>query len=358
TGTLSGSADMQEADLRAQVIAMADTLRHRGPDDKGDWVDAQCGVSLGHRRLSILDLSEHGKQPMVSPSGRFVIAYNGEVYNCTDLQQELIAKGYAFRGHSDTEVMLAAFEAWGLQASVARFVGMFAFALWDRQERCLHLVRDRVGIKPLYYSFCGRTLLFASELKAFARFGGWRPEIDRTSLGLLMRHNYIPAPHCIYQNTYKLLPGCILSLRAHEIGKSFSPWPVSGGDCLAPVAYWSARRVHETAQDNPFTGSEREAIDILEAHLQQAVHCRMLADVPLGAFLSGGIDSSMVVALMAKKAAVKTFSIGFVTAGYDEAPYAKAVAQHLGTQHTEQYVTPEEGLAVVPKLPELRPTLL
>lgn len=324
--------------------SMSDCLAHRGPDDAGIWCDAAVGVGLGHRRLSIVDLSPLGHQPMVSPSGRYYITYNGEVYNFHELREELKSLGHSFRGNSDTEVILAAIEQWGLMGAVNRFIGMFAFALWDRKERVLHLVRDRLGIKPLYYGWAGQAFIFASELKALKVHPEFHGKIDRNALTLLVRHNYIPAPFSIYKNIYKLLPGHILTIN------------LTGTGCNTVLKpYWTAKTVAEQGVANPFSGSDAEAIEHLEMLLQDAVKLRMVADVPLGAFLSGGVDSSTVVALMQAQSArpVKTFSIGFNEEDYNEAVYAKAVANHLGTDHTELYVTPEQAIAVIPKLPRL-----
>lgn len=337
-----GSVRRKKADeLSITVARMAATLHHRGPDDGGVWVDAETGIALGHRRLSIVDLSPEGHQPMLSAGGRYVIVYNGEVYNFMDLRRRLESQGCRFRGHSDTEVMLAAIEQWGLEEAVRRFVGMFAFALWDRKEHVLHLVRDRLGIKPLYYGWMGKTLLFGSELKALRAHPDFEGRIDRNALALFLRHNYIPAPYCIYQGIYKLPPGCMLS--------------INGYSTPMPVPYWSAREVVQRGSADHFDGSEDEAADQLEILLTEAVRLRMVADVPLGAFLSGGVDSSTVVALMQAQSQrpVETFTIGFYEDEYNEAEDAKAVARHLGTDHTELYVTPEEAMAVIPRLPVL-----
>ena len=325
--------------------AMTATLHHRGPDDHGSWVDETAGLALGHTRLSIVDLSASGHQPMMSASGRYVITFNGEVYNHRMLRRELTATGRApgFRGHSDTEVMLAAIEAWGIDAAVEQFVGMFAFALWDRETRSLHLVRDRLGIKPLYYGWSGRTLLFASELKAFRVHPGFQAEVDRDAVAFLMQRGCVPAPHSIYRGVFKLLPGTILTFEAPD-----------GRDPSARV-YWSAHEVAARGVAKPFTGSDREAVDHLDTLLRDAVALRMVADVPLGAFLSGGVDSSTVVALMQAQSGrpVRTFSIGFADLEHDEAGQARAVANHLHTDHTELYVSPADALAVIPRLPEL-----
>jgi asparagine synthase (glutamine-hydrolysing) len=323
---------------------MSDTLRHRGPDDGGEWADAAAGIALGHRRLSIIDLSPQGRQPMQSASGRYVITFNGEIYNFKALRRELESLGHSFQGHSDTEVILAAVSQWGLKDALSRFNGMFAFGLWDREERLLHLVRDRLGEKPLYYGRMGRTFLFGSELKALRAHPAFKAEINRNVLALYLRHNYIPAPYSIYEGIYKLPSGTILTLS-----------PMEPGSLPAPIPYWSAREAAEQGTAHPFQGTEGEAVIRLESLLQDAVKLRMEADVPLGAFLSGGIDSSVVVALMQSQSdrPVKTFTIGFFEDGYNEAQYAKAVAGHLGTEHTELYVTAEEAIAVIPRLPTL-----
>lgn len=360
---ITGFIDLQRgtgtAELRATVKAMADRIRHRGPDDDGVWVDEATGVALGHRRLSILDLSPEGHQPMVSASGRYVIIFNGEIYNFAELRRELEALGHRYRGRSDTEVMLAAFEQWGVVQSVERFNGMLAFALWDRREQVLYLARDRLGEKPLYYGWAGRCLLFGSELKALVAHPDFGGDINRDALALYMRHNYVPAPLSIYRGIYQLPPGCTLRLDIREDldDRNFSPYADPGAQWATrhPVRFWSARAMAERGTSQPFTGSAAEALDRLDAVLRDAVALRMVADVPVGAFLSGGIDSSTVVALMQalSNRPVKTFSIGFMEAGYNEAEYAKAVARHLGTDHTELYVTPAEAMAVIPRLPTL-----
>jgi asparagine synthase (glutamine-hydrolysing) len=345
-GFLDSSRQTSSNKLQAKVTRMAETLRHRGPDDSGTWVDERSGIALGFRRLSIVDLSPEGHQPMLSACGRFVIVFNGEVYNFAALSQELKTLGHSFRGHSDTEVILASIRQWGLEPAVKKFVGMFAFALWDRDERTLHLVRDRLGIKPLYYGWAGNTFLFGSELKALRANPDFVPEIDRDAIVLQMRYNCIPQPHSIYRGIHKLPPGCTLTLRSEcKVRSSLGQ----------PIAYWSARKIAEQAAAEPFTGPDHEAIEQLDILLRDSVKLRMVGDVPLGAFLSGGIDSSTVVALMQAQSnrPVKTFTIGFYEKQYSEARRAKAVAMHLGTDHTELYVTPEETLAVIPKLPTL-----
>lgn len=330
-------------ELQVAVIDMVNALRLRGPDDSGAWSDAGVGVALGHRRLSILDLSPEGHQPMTSVCGRYVISFNGEVYNFKALRAQLTGLGYSFRGHSDTEVMLACISEWGLLSAVKRFNGMFAFALWDRRERKLHLVRDRLGEKPLYYGWMGKTFMFASELKALRVHHDFVGTVSRDALTSYLRHNYIPAPYSIYQNIWKVQPGMIATINAEGI---------------APPAfecYWSARDAAERGVVNSFSGSADDAVTALDDLLRDAVQLRMEADVPLGAFLSGGIDSSTIVALMQAQSMrpVQTFTVGFYEDGYNEAHKAKAVAQHLGTQHTELYVRPEEAMAIIPQLPTL-----
>jgi asparagine synthase (glutamine-hydrolysing) len=343
-GFLDAQAQRTADELRCVGATMTATLAHRGPDDALVWADGAAGIVLGFRRLAIIDLTAAGRQPMESASGRYVLVFNGEVYNFAALRKELEGSGTApiFRGHSDTEVMLAAIEAWGLENAVKRFIGMFAFALWDRRERVLHLVRDRLGVKPLYYGWVGGALLFGSELKALRAFPGFRGEIDRDALALFMRHGYIPAPHSVYNGAFKLPAGAILTAGAGQIA-------------AIPKPYWSAKTVAEEGVAQPLTASTAEATEQLDLLLRDAIGLRMIADVPLGVFLSGGIDSSIVVALMQVQSSrpVRTFTIGFHEDGYNEAQYAKEVARHLGTDHTELYVTPEEAQAVIPRLPML-----
>lgn len=347
TGFLQLHCPGAEAQV-ATVQRMADTLVHRGPDDAGVWTDADHGVALAHRRLAILDLSPAGHQPMASASGRYVIAFNGEIYNHLDLRAVLEKVGadataaIRWRGHSDTETLLAGFDVWGVRGTIERCVGMFAFAVWDRETRVLTLGRDRLGEKPLYYGWQGRSFLFGSELKALKAHPAFRAEVDRNALCLLMRHNYIPAPHSIYQDIYKLPPGHLLTVSAAQ---------------REPVldTYWALADVAEAGCRSPFDASCEEVTDELERLLKSAIRQQMVADVPLGAFLSGGIDSSTVVALMQAQSdrPVKTFTIGFNDAGYNEAVHAQAVARHLGSEHTELYVTPQQAMDVIPKLPSL-----
>lgn len=344
-GFIGGSVASPRVEWPVLLQRMGDAIRHRGPDDSGRWTDEDEGVGLVHRRLSILDLSPAGHQPMFSSSGRYVIVFNGEIYNHLELRQGL--ENMEWRGHSDTETLLAGFEAWGIEATLKKSVGMFAVALWDRAERILILARDRMGEKPLYYGWQGNTFLFGSELKALKAHQAFRGEIDRDALTLLLRHNYIPAPYSIYRGIHKLLPGTWLQISS-GVG-------MNAAQEAEPKAYWSLRDVVTAGQAAPFAGSETEAVDALESRLRESISRQMVADVPLGAFLSGGIDSSTVVALMQAQSnrPVKTFTIGLNEAGYNEAEHAKAVARHLGTEHTELYVTSEEAQAVIPRLPTL-----
>lgn len=334
--------------LDAVARGMADSLAHRGPDDSGVWVHQAAGIALSHRRLSIVDLSPAGHQPMRSASGRYVIVFNGELYNFRALRAELerLDPNLPWRGHSDTEVMLAAFERWGVEGALERFVGMFAFALWDGRDARLHLARDRLGEKPLYYGFAGADFVFASELKALRAYPRFDPRIDQRALAAYVQLACVPTPLSIYQGIAKLPPGCVVSLERGALQARSAP---------DPRPYWSLERVVESGLEHAFPGTDEEAAELLEQRLSAAVAGQMVADVPLGAFLSGGVDSSTVVALMQAQSsrAVRTFSIGFPDERYDEARYAKRVAAHLGTEHTELYVTPQEALAVVPKLPQI-----
>ena len=331
-------------DLARTVRRMSDTLVHRGPDDDGEWIDAGAGVAFGFRRLAVIDLSPAGHQPMTSASGRYVAMLNGEIYNFEELRRELRGAGLApsFRGHSDTEVMLAAFDAWGVEAAVHRFNGMFAIAVWDRRARKLLLIRDRLGVKPIYYGFAAGTFLFGSELKALRRHPDFAARIDRGALELYLRYMYVPAPCSIYEGISKLLPGAILT---------FDPATRQ----TKTSEYWSPRAAAMSGMDHRFAGSEEEASHALEALLRDAIRIRMIADVPLGVFLSGGIDSSLVTALMQAQSSspVRSFSIGFPHSDYDESRFAAAVARHLGTEHTELTVTDQDALNVIPKLPAM-----
>ncbi|MBN8224807.1 MAG: asparagine synthase (glutamine-hydrolyzing) [Xanthomonadales bacterium] len=327
-----------------QATAMALRITHRGPDDTGVWVDGDVGIALAHRRLSILDLSPAGHQPMTSASGRWVLAFNGEVYNHLELRSELDAKGAVpvWRGHSDTETLLAAIETWGPEAALRRSVGMFAIALWDRQGRELWLARDRLGEKPLYYGWQSDTFLFGSELHALRAHPAFTAGINRGSLVLLLRHNYVPAPYSIHSGIHKLPPGHWLRLGSDRRDAE-------------PVAYWSLAEVAERGTAAPFTGSDEQAVDRLAELMGASVRGQMVADVPLGALLSGGIDSTLVTALMQLQATqpVRTFTIGFDERAYDEAVHARTVAKYLGTDHTELRLTGADALALVPRLPAM-----
>ena len=345
-GFVNPSRGLTGPELQAFALKMAATLRHRGPDDHGVWSDPASGVGLAHRRLSIQDLSAEGHQPMHSGDGRFVLIFNGEIYNFREIKCELEGAGHSFRGHSDTEVMLAAFCQYGIQSALEKFIGMFAFALWDCHEGSLYLARDRAGEKPLYYGWNHGVFLFGSELKALRAFPHFRAEVDSYALTLYMRYSYIPAPHSIYQNILKLPPGSILKLRDAQFKNHEIP---------APEQYWSPSAAAERGLNHQFEGDEVEAIERLSELLRDSVAKQMVADVPIGAFLSGGIDSSVVVAMMQAQSArpIKTFSIGFANAEYDEAPFARAVARHLGTQHTELYVHPETLLEAIPRMAQI-----
>lgn len=326
---------------------MADIVAHRGPDAEGTWVDPGRGPALGHRRLAVLDLSERGAQPMVSPCGRFVLVFNGEIYNHLDLRAELAAAGMApaWRGTSDTETLLAGISAWGIERTLARTIGMFALAFWDRREQSLTLARDRFGEKPLYYGWVrsarGRTFVFASELKALHAYPGFAPEIDRSSLALYFRYAVVPAPHTIYRGVWKLPPASMLTLERHELAEGHAE----------PRPYWCIGDVAREGLAAPFADTA-PAVDAVEAALKQAVALQMVADVPVGAFLSGGIDSSTIVALMQEQSRhrVRTYTVGFSEEDFDEAPHAAAVARHLGTEHHELRAGPRDALATIPRL--------
>jgi asparagine synthase (glutamine-hydrolysing) len=330
--------------LPATASAMAGRIAHRGPDDSGVWCDADAGIALAHRRLAIVDLSPAGHQPMLSDSSRFVLVFNGEIYNHLELRAQLATQGRApaWRGHSDTETILAAIEAWGLKATLKACVGMFAIALWDRQEKTLSLARDRFGEKPLYYGWQGGVLLFGSELKAIAAHPSFARRINRDAVAQLLRYNYIPAPNSIWQGIHKLPQATSITLR-------------NGQTDAVPEAYWSLAEVAENGQRADFSGSESDAVDALQNVLIQSVRGQMLADVPLGALLSGGIDSSMVVALMQSQSnrPVKTYSIGFHEKQFDESGYARDVARHLGTDHTELFMSAKDVLSAVPNMPRM-----
>lgn len=331
------------------LAQMANAISHRGPDSDGYWIDPQASIGLAHRRLAIVDLSPAGAQPMFSVSGRYVLAFNGEIYNHVRLRDALEREGKVsanWQGHSDTETLLAGFDAWGIEGTLKQSVGMFAVAVWDRTDHVLTLARDRLGEKPLYYGWQGQgsgaVFLFGSELSSLRRHPVFAAEVSRDALALYMVHNYIGGEHSIYNGIRKLAPGHLLSVSLARPEPQMRAW-------------WSGADVALRGVAHPFRGSPEQAVDALEALLRDAVAQQMMADVPLGAFLSGGVDSSTVVALMQTQSSrpVRTFSMGFHEEGYNEAEHAKAVAHHLGTDHTEMYVTAKQALDVIPKLPAL-----
>lgn len=330
-------------DWAVTLGVMTDALHRRGPDERGQWADEAAGAALGHRRLSVVELTCLGSQPMRSDSGRYALVYNGEIYNFGELRSELSASGAVFHGGSDTEVLLTGAEHWGILATVERAVGMFAFALWDRGEQRLWLGRDRLGEKPLYCGWLGATFLFGSELKALREHPAWRGGVDRNALAAYMRRGYVPGPHSIHPDIRKVTPGEVWEIT-----------PQSPGE-IRRHTFWAAGAALARARANPFSGRYEHAVDAVDAQLRATVGKQMIADVPLGAFLSGGIDSSLIVAEMQAQSArpVRTFTIGYSEEDYDEAAHARAVARHLGTEHTELRVTPADALAVVPHLPEI-----
>lgn len=354
---ITGFCQLGAKDLDQTAHFMAEGLLHRGPDDSGIWSESDRGIAFGFRRLAILDLTSLGHQPMHSESGRFVIVFNGEIYNFLEIKKELIGKGCKFRGGSDTEVMLASFETWEIEQAVKKFNGMFAFAVWDSRERKLSLVRDRIGKKPLYYGWGNKCFFFGSQLNAIKRHPFFCPQIDRNALNHYMQRGYIPSPFSIYGGIYKLIPGSILNLSEqdlYELPQNFSPFLVKNFE-KGPTPYWDLIETAIKAQEAPFKGNEAEALKKLKIILRDSVEKRMVSDVPLGAFLSGGVDSSLVVAIMQSlhQSPVKTFSIGFEDSDYDEAAYAGQIAQYLKTDHTEHYISESELLNIVPQLPQM-----
>ncbi|MDN5869958.1 MAG: asparagine synthase (glutamine-hydrolyzing) [Nitrococcus sp.] len=346
----SGTCNADE--LENAILRATAQLVHRGPDDGGVYVDAPAGIALGHRRLSIIDLSPEGHQPMCSASGRYAIAFNGEIYNFRELTHELNQLGHRFRGHSDTEVLLAAIEQWGLKHALQRSNGMVALALWDRETRKLTLARDRVGKKPLYYGWTRSGFAFGSELKAIRALPSFDATINRDALTLLLRHKYIPAPFSIYRGIFKLRPAEVLILPLEAMNRG----PIDPNELRRyRRTYWSFHDTISAGMEQPWRQDDNSAIGELQERLLEAVRLRMVSDVPLGALLSGGIDSSIVTALMQRLSnqPIETFSIGFNESDYDEAQHASRVAAHLGTEHTELYVTPEEAMAVIPRLPAI-----
>ncbi len=347
-GFFDGKNSLTRDAARQAGAAMIQTMAHRGPDDEGIWHDPAAPMLLAHRRLSILDLSPLGHQPMESATGRYVITFNGEIYNFQDLQKDLEKTGAKFRGRSDTEVMLAGFEQWGLNLTLQKIDGMFAFGVWDRMDRTLHLVRDRLGKKPLYIGWAGPTVMFASELKAFRKHPLFKPAVNRDSLALYMRYACVPAPYSIYKGVWQLPAGCrmVLDMKKYAEGADLRP-------LMEP--YWHHARVVEAAKNAAPVSGDEEAIKAFEDLLKDCVRERMISDVPLGALLSGGLDSSVVVAMMQQQSSrpVKTYTIGFREKGFDEAGAARAVAKHLGTEHHEMYVGPNEALDLIPRLPDI-----
>jgi asparagine synthase (glutamine-hydrolysing) len=339
-GVVGWKLDQQSA---FAVGKMVDALIHRGPDDGAVWSDADSGISLGHRRLSILELSVHGSQPMVSDNERFVIVFNGEIYNFNELRQKLIDSGSTriWRGHSDTEVLLAAIEAWGVKTTLENLVGMFAFAVWDKVSKTITLARDRMGEKPLYYGIVGNRFVFSSELKAIKAAFTDDLRIDRHALAKFVRFGYVPAPESIYEGIKKLPPAHYLTV------DSFS-------SRQTPVSYWSLAQ-SSVLRDELSQASDKEVVDVVGERLSAAVKSQMIADVPLGAFLSGGVDSSLIVSLMQSQSSssINTYTIGFNEPEFDEAPYAKAIAKHLGTNHTEFYLGADDAVSIIPHLPEI-----
>ena len=346
-GFIQATRSSGEAELNRLVAAMSERILHRGPDDDGTYVEPASGLALAARRLAIQDLSAEGHQPMTSADGRYVIVYNGEIYNFVELRRTLEAEGVSgWRGGSDTEVLLAAISHWGIEAALERFDGMFAFALWNRETRRLTLARDRMGEKPLYYGWSGPVLLFGSELKALAAHPNWAKGIDAQALAAFMRYAYVPAPLSIHEGIFKLAPGHLVTFEVDGLAPGRLPEPRS---------YWSARDVAERAAADPFQGSPEAAVEELDRLLTRSVERRMVADVPLGVFLSGGIDSSTVTALMQKVSGrpVHSFTVGFDDPRYDESEHAAAVARHLGTDHTELKADAEAPLGLVERMPQV-----
>jgi asparagine synthase (glutamine-hydrolysing) len=334
----------------ATIAEMTSTLHHRGPDGSGTWVDAEAGIALGHRRLSIVDLSAAGKQPMLSHGEGLAMTFNGEVYNFPELRSKLEALGHQFQGRSDSEIMLAAFESFGMEAALAQFCGMFALGVWDRNHRILHLVRDRLGKKPLYVAAVHGGIVFASELKAILAYPGFQPKVDRKALAAVLRYGFVPDHSCIWEDVFKLPPGTMLSVAANDLKKG-------GIEYLQQQVrrWWSLATVAQDGQRNRAATDLPELESELDQLLRTVVQERMKMDVPFGVFLSGGIDSSTVAALMQTQSQrpIRSFTIGFEESDYDEAHQASLVARHLGTEHTEFRVTPREALAVIPELPHI-----
>ena len=350
--------NLREENLSKAVSEMTKTLSHRGPDDKGIWIDAANKIALGHRRLSIIDLSSAGHQPMASPCGRFNVIFNGEIYNHLKLRELLNSQNntHHWSGHSDTETLVTAFSQWGVEKTLDQLVGMFAVAIWDAHEKELTLIRDRFGEKPLYYGWSDGVFLFGSELKALRKYKGFNNQIDRNVLSLYMQYMYVPNPYSIFENVYKLEPGCILKMDMTALNQPpkeipFAPFESQG---LSIMQWYALSDVAKNGQKD-LVKDENEAVELLEKTLTESVQSQLITDVPLGAFLSGGVDSSVIVSLMQKLSSspVKTFTIGFEESAFNEAIYAKDVARHLGTDHHELYVTANDAIDVIPSLPAL-----
>ena len=340
TGYWNFKAEESEEEMCTSIVRMTNTMYLRGPDSGGAWLDLSAGLALGHRRLAIVDLSPTGHQPMVSADGRYVICYNGEIYNAAALRKRLIAKGIHFAGNSDTEVILYSCALFGVEETIKSLIGMFAFAFWDKAERKLTLVRDRLGIKPLYWGQFGSLFIFGSELKAIVAHGAFKRQINRDAIAGLMDNCYIPGPTSIYEGVFKLQPGHLLE--------------IDSGGCAQCKCWWNPLEILLNGFSNPTQETEEEMINHLDSLLHEAIKSRMVADVPIGAFLSGGIDSSLIASIMQAESStpINTFSIGFDDAEYNEAPYAKAVASYLGTKHTEEYMTYKEAIDIIPQIPE------
>ena len=348
--------NLREEEFDNSIHEMSATLNHRGPDDAGTWINEESGIAFGHQRLSIIDLSPAGHQPMVSPCGRFTTVFNGEIYNHLQLRDKLntSANKQSWKGHSDTETLVTAFSQWGIEKTLQQLVGMFAIAVWDFKEKRLFLIRDRFGEKPLYYGWSNGVFLFGSELKALQKYKRFSNQIDRGALSLYMKYMYVPTPYSIFRDIYKLEPGCILQIDKGTKPPTlplFAPFRAQGIN----IAQWySISNMAQAGQKNLIT-DQNDAVDLLEKTLLESVRLQLISDVPLGAFLSGGIDSSVITALMQKvcKDPVKTFTIGFEESSFNEAIYAKEVSRHLGTEHHELYVTSSDAFKVIPHLPTL-----
>ena len=340
SGFIDLKGNIAKEQLEKIIISMNDKVVHRGPDSSGTWVDTDNSLALGHRRLSIIDLSDTGHQPMVSPSGRYIITYNGEIYNFQIIKTQLLSKKYKFKGTSDTEVLLGAIDCWGLKKALGKIDGMFAFALWDKKEKTLFLARDRIGKKPLYYGIYDNIFFFSSELKSIRAHPQFTPTIDREAVSAYLRHNYIPSPFSIYKGIKKLEQASYLS---------FSP--ANNGN-IKIENYWDIKKIAEEGCANPFTLDHRQILEGLDKKINKSVSERMMSDVPIGSFLSGGIDSSLVTAVMQKNSnkPIKTFCVGFGEGEFNEAKSAKAIAKYLGTDHTELYLSPQEALNVIPEM--------